>query len=88
MKDIKSMIIGFLLATCMFLFMGATGSDKNVGKYHTYGDANGGSYLLDTQTGESWKWSKIKDKKGMKWNQYWEKKINNKSIGEYRNSND
>ena len=24
MKDIKSMIIGFLLATCMFLFMGQT----------------------------------------------------------------
>ena len=24
MKDIKSVMIGFLLATCMFLFMGAT----------------------------------------------------------------
>jgi len=24
MKDIKSIIIGFLLATCMFLFMGQT----------------------------------------------------------------
>tara|TARA_Y100001970_G_scaffold137457_1_gene169158 strand:+ start:991 stop:1296 length:306 start_codon:yes stop_codon:yes gene_type:complete len=30
MKDIKSMIIGFLLATCMFLFMGNTENDKQV----------------------------------------------------------
>ena len=30
MKDIKSMIIGFLLATSMFLFMGNTENDNQV----------------------------------------------------------
>ena len=29
MKDIKSLIIGFLLATCMFLFMGQTSNISN-----------------------------------------------------------
>ena len=33
MKDIKSVMIGFLLATCMFLFMGQTLSDTQVGRY-------------------------------------------------------
>ena len=28
MKDIKSIIIGFLLATCMFLFMGQTSTNR------------------------------------------------------------
>ena len=32
MKDIKSMIIGFLLATCLFLFMGATDNDSMITK--------------------------------------------------------
>ena len=29
MKDIKSMIIGFLTATCLFLFMGQTSNISN-----------------------------------------------------------
>ena len=29
----KNIIIGFLLSTCMFLFMGATKSDTQVGRY-------------------------------------------------------
>ena len=29
MKDIKSLMIGFLLATCMFLFMGQTSNMSN-----------------------------------------------------------
>ena len=30
MKDFKSMVIGFLLATCMFLFMGQISSNKAI----------------------------------------------------------
>ena len=30
MKDIKSMIIGFLLATCMFLFMGWNNNPNHI----------------------------------------------------------
>ena len=33
MKDIKSMIIGFLLATCMFLMMGQGSNNSQIGKY-------------------------------------------------------
>ena len=31
MKDFKSMVIGFLMATCMFLFMGNTPFPNNLG---------------------------------------------------------
>ncbi len=61
MKDIKSMIIGFLLATCMFLFMGYTSNDSEFGRYQhmtTFTDeANSVDgaivkthYVLDTKT--------------------------------------
>ena len=33
MKDFKTLMIGFLLATCMFLFMGQTSSSSQVGRY-------------------------------------------------------
>ena len=32
MKDIKSIVIGFLMATCMFLFMGYS-TKKETGRY-------------------------------------------------------
>ena len=50
MKDIKSVMIGFLLATCMFLFIGAT-SNTGQGKYQGFG-TEGGRFMLDTQTGQ------------------------------------
>ena len=40
MKNIKSLIIGFLLATCMFLFMGQTTSDKTVDLKKVYDIVN------------------------------------------------
>ena len=61
MKDIKSMIIGFLLATCMFLFMGQTSNDSKVGRYQSTSvynpnqlDRKNNVYtiIIDTRTGK------------------------------------
>ena len=52
--DIKSMLIGFLLATSVMLFMGAT-SGNEVGRYQGYG-TNAGAFMLDTQTGEIYRY--------------------------------
>ena len=60
MKDIKSMIIGFLLATCMFLFMGATSGDNQIGRYQistvddttTLGIPRHIETIIDTKTGK------------------------------------
>ena len=52
MKDIKSMMIGFLLATCMFLLMGQSSNDSQVGRYQGVGTA-GYLYLVDTTTGKT-----------------------------------
>ena len=64
MKDIKSMLIGFLLATCMFLLMGHNGfpitpivnvNESQVGRFQlsTITDnVNIYETILDTKTGE------------------------------------
>ena len=55
MKNIKTFIIGFLSATCLFLFIGATDYDREeskIGKYQGFGDTR--VWLLDTETGELW----------------------------------
>ena len=41
MKDIKTLIIGFLLATCMFLMMGQGGNDSQIGNYQAFSDGSG-----------------------------------------------
>ena len=61
MKDIKSYIIGFLTAICLFLFMGFNDVEntKNVsGKYQIAGDMMNGLYLVDSQTGKIWYWKR------------------------------
>ena len=55
--DIKSLIIGFLLASCMFLFMGNTtyerdADDSQIGKYQITGSQVHGVLLLDTEIGQ------------------------------------
>ena len=47
MKDIKSIIIGFLLATCMFLFMGQTSNESQIGRYQEFGNG-----VIDTATAD------------------------------------
>ena len=56
MKDIKSMMIGFLLATCMFLMMGQSNNYSQIGKYQGFGDQND-IFLIDTTTGELWEYT-------------------------------
>ena len=51
MKDIKTLIIGFLLATCMFLMMGQGGNDSQIGNYQAFSHGSG-RYLLNTSTGD------------------------------------
>ena len=51
MKDIKSMIIGFLLATCMLLMMGQ--GSNTTGRYQGFATGNK-TYLVDTVTGQMW----------------------------------
>ena len=53
MKDIKSMMIGFLLATCMFLMMGQGSNDSQVGRYQGFA-AGGTRFMIDTTNGELW----------------------------------
>ena len=47
MKDIKTLMIGFLLATCMFLLMGQGSSKSDVGTYQAFAD----DLMIDTRTG-------------------------------------
>ena len=51
MKDIKTLMIGFLLATCMFLLIGADSNDSQIGRYQMQA-ALSHLYLLDTKSGE------------------------------------
>jgi len=57
MKDIKTFIIGFLTCACMFLIMGQTKSDSQIGRYQiSTSTLTGNPYVmettLDTKTGE------------------------------------
>ena len=76
MKDVKTFIIGFLTCACMFLIMGQTKSDSQIGRYQassvyanykTLGNSGGGTDLvittiIDTRTGEIVKKVKLKSK--------------------------
>ena len=57
MKNIKTFIIGFLCATCLFLIVGAGIENKEVGRYSISTCTNDkGSWIaqtvFDTKTGE------------------------------------
>ena len=77
MKDFKSFLIGFLMCTCMFLFMGQTKVKHSIGKYQVGGNAQH-ICLIDTETGETYKaellfknqgkghWTRIIDKNQFK----------------------
>ena len=53
MKDIKSVLIGFLIASCMFLLMGHVKSGSQVGLYSLEINENY-EYLVNTTNGELW----------------------------------
>ena len=52
MKDIKTFLIGFLTCVCMFLIMGQTKSNNQIGKYHPIGETR----MIETDTGVVWRW--------------------------------
>ena len=57
MKDIKSVMIGFLLATSMFLFMGQTKATNNeIGRYQISTTKDEGLWvhetIIDAKTGD------------------------------------
>tara|TARA_Y100001970_G_scaffold270583_1_gene364654 strand:- start:97 stop:324 length:228 start_codon:yes stop_codon:yes gene_type:complete len=58
MKKIKSILTGFLFATLMFLFMGQTTMDNNIGRYQLHQYAVQGyttklyETIFDTKTGQ------------------------------------
>ena len=70
MKDIKTLMIGFLLATCMFLLMGQGSSKSDVGKYQAFGfegEEFSQLYMIDTNTGELYTATDYKYKGREKW---------------------
>ena len=67
MKDIKTFLIGFLTCTCMFLIMGQTKAKPmddiktmltQNGRYQAFGGGTlNTEYMIDTRTGELFKFS-------------------------------
>ena len=52
MKDIKSYVIGFLTCACMFLIMGQTKSDSQIGRYQGFSSGKTNVLnMLDTTDG-------------------------------------
>ena len=56
MKDIKTLMIGFLLATCMFLLMGQGSSKSDIGRFQVstqYRDMGNWIFetIIDSKTG-------------------------------------
>ena len=65
----KNVLLGFLMATCMFLMIGATNEEPNVeerqivveceasenGRYQGWAQGTAFAFMMDTQTGEMYK---------------------------------
>jgi len=49
MKDIKSYVIGFLTCACLFLIMGQTKSESQIGRYQAHGAG-----IVDTTNGQKY----------------------------------
>lgn len=55
--NISSIAIGFLLALCLFLTLGAAGGNNNKGKYEccAAGTDELAVFVIDTETGQTWR---------------------------------
>ena len=51
--NLSSVIIGFLLALCLTLALGASGSGSE-GPYRISAASEMGAYVIDTETGHTW----------------------------------
>ena len=56
--DLKSMVIGFLLAACLALAMGAASDSQSEGPYQISANSDLSAYVIDTRTGECWQVSR------------------------------
>jgi hypothetical protein len=55
--NFSSMIIGFLLAACLALALGAA-STRSGGPYQISANSDLSAYVIDTRTGEAWQISR------------------------------
>ncbi len=53
-----SMVIGFLLALCLALALGAATGDESAGPYRCSAGNDMAVYVIDTQTGQTWRLSR------------------------------
>ncbi len=58
--DFKSMVIGFLLAVCLGLILGASGEtgDEGVGPYRCTAGSDTSVFVIDSRTGQTWRLSR------------------------------
>ena len=55
--NFSSMIIGFLLAACLALALGAAGA-RSEGSYQISANSDLSAFIIDTRTGETWQVSR------------------------------
>ena len=56
--NFSSMIIGFLLAACLALALGAASGTQSEGSYQISSTSDLSAYIIDTRTGEAWQVSR------------------------------
>lgn len=56
--DFSSMAIGFLLALCLALALGAASDGESDGPYRCSAGSDMAVYVIDTQTGQTWRLSR------------------------------
>ncbi|MBN2136821.1 MAG: hypothetical protein JW720_03360 [Sedimentisphaerales bacterium] len=54
----SSLVIGFLLALCLTLALGAMGSSDSTGPYRCSAAGDLSAFVIDTQTGQVWQVSR------------------------------
>lgn len=78
--NFSSLIIGFLLAACLSLALGAA-SSPSVGPYQISAGSDLSAYIIDTQTGEAWQ---ISSSDNLQLGTPFDRKSRRKSITPYR----
>jgi len=56
--NLSSLAIGFLLALCLALALGAVKQDESAGPYRCSAVSEGAVFVIDTQTGHTWQLSR------------------------------
>ena len=58
--NLSSLAIGFLLALCLLLVIGATGNNNRSGRYQCCAAGNNevAVFVIDTETGQTWRFSR------------------------------